>query len=190
MSHVRSFIAIEFPEDVRERIGNVIAEAAKHGGAIKWVEIHNLHLTLKFLGNVHKEDIPKVSLRLDAVAKKFIPLEFEVAGVGGFPSLRRPRVLWVGVVATEELLNLQRCIENEMFKLGIPREERPFHPHITIGRVKSTRGLSSTLEALEKFEREQFGRVLVSHITLMRSDLLPSGPVYTPISRHELLKMD
>lgn len=188
MAHIRSFIAVELPNDVRERIAEVISEAAKHGGAIKWVEAHNLHLTLKFLGDVREEVIARVSATLDAIANQFSPFGFDVVGVGGFPNFNRPKVLWVGATATEELLRLQERVESEMSNLGIPREERAFHPHITIGRVKSPHGLTRTLEALKRFEGKQFGCVSVSHITLMRSDLTPSGPIYTPISRHKLTR--
>lgn len=190
MAHIRSFIAVELPEDVRRRIADVISEAAKHGGAIKWVETHNLHLTLKFLGNVREELIPHVSATLDVIARQSTPFEFDVAGVGGFPNINRPRVLWVGVTATDELFKLQEQIECAMEKLGMPKEERTFHPHITIGRVKSPHGLLHTLETLKKFEKEQFGRVPVKHIVLMRSDLTPSGPIYNAISRHELSGRD
>lgn len=186
MAYVRSFIAIELPEDVRARIGKVITDAARIGGAIKWVEVHNLHLTLKFLGNIPEERIAQVSTALDAIAAQFMPFEFEVLGIGGFPSLNRPRVLWVGTIATDDLLKLQGQVEAAMTKLGIPREEREFHPHITIGRVKSQHGLRPTLEVLKGFEGENFGRVTVNHVTLMRSDLSPHGPTYTLISRHEL----
>lgn len=188
MAHVRSFIAIELPEDIRKRIAEAVSEAAKHGGAIKWVEAHNLHLTLKFLGNVREEIITQVSAMLDTIAKQFPPFEFDVISVGGFPNLNRPKVLWVGATATEELLRLQECIESEMSKLGVPREERPFHPHITIGRVKSPHGLTRTLEVLKRFEGKHFGCVVANCITLMRSDLTPSGPIYTPISRHRLTR--
>lgn len=186
MRQVRSFIAVELPEEMMKRIYSIVLEASKAGGNIKWVEERNLHLTLKFLGNVPEEMIPTVSAVIDSVASAFEPFEFNVVGVGGFPNLTRPRVIWVGVSDAQHLLRLQRQIEEAMERLGFQREEKEFHPHITIGRVKSHHGIGKVIEALRKHEGEQLGRVEVKQITLMRSDLSPSGPTYTPISRHNL----
>lgn len=186
MKQVRSFIAVELPEEMSKRIYSIVSEASKAGGNIKWVEERNLHLTLKFLGNVPEEAIPTVSATIESVASSFEPFEFNVVGVGGFPNLTKPRVIWVGVSNTQHLLRLQRQIEEAMESLGFQREEKEFHPHITIGRVKSPHGISKVIEVLRKHEGEQLGKVEVKQITLMRSDLSPSGPTYTPISRHTL----
>ncbi|HID08322.1 MAG TPA: RNA 2',3'-cyclic phosphodiesterase, partial [Armatimonadetes bacterium] len=107
-------------------------------------------------------------------------------GVGGFPNFKRPRVLWVGVDAPQALLDLQSRIENAFQQLGFERERRAFHPHITIGRVKAPQGISAVVQRLSKYENEMFGELHVQQITLMRSDLTPQGPIYTPLSHHQL----
>lgn len=186
MPRIRMFIAIELPSDIQQRIATVVLDAASVGSRVKWVETNNLHLTLKFLGGVEETMLSDVQNALTDVATQSQQFTMVMRGVGGFPNFKRPRVLWVGVDAPQALLDLQSRIENAFQQLGFERERRAFHPHITIGRVKAPQGISAVVQRLSKYENEMFGELHVQQITLMRSDLTPQGPIYTPLSHHQL----
>jgi 2'-5' RNA ligase len=179
---VRSFVALELSDEVREKLAELLKRLHQTNAAVKWVEPENLHLTLKFLGEVPEEQIQNIVEALRAVAQKFEPFSLTVRGVGGFPDLRRPRVLWVGVEATNPLMRLQQLVEQAMEKLGFEPEERAYHPHITIGRVKGMAGIDKVRAILSEHADICFGTVLIKHLTLFRSDLSREGPTYTPLA--------
>jgi len=179
---VRSFVALELSEDVREGLTNLLNRLRQTNAAVKWVEPENLHLTLKFLGEVTEEQIEVIVDALKAVAQATEPFSFAVRGVGGFPDLRRPRVLWVGVEPTPPLMRLQQFVERTMEQLGFAPEERAYHPHITLGRVKAMTGIEKVRAVLSEYSGFNFGSVPVKHLTFFRSDLSREGPTYTPIA--------
>lgn len=180
---IRSFVALELTDEVREQLAVLLQRLQRTSAAVKWVEPENLHLTLKFLGEVPEEQIELVGETLKAVAQATEPFSFTVKGVGGFPDLRRPRVLWVGVEALQALIKLQQLVEKAMEQLGFPPEYRVYHPHITIGRVKTVTGIEKVREILREYADVKFGEVLASHLTLFRSDLSREGPTYTPLAK-------
>ncbi len=180
---IRSFVALELSEEVRGRLVTLLHRLQRTSAAVKWVEPENLHLTLKFLGEVPEERIDLVAETLKTVAQATEPFSFTVKGVGGFPDLRRPRVLWVGVEAVQPLVRLQQIVEKAMERLGFAPEGRAYHPHITIGRVKTMAGMEKVREILSEYEDVKFGEVFVSHLTLFRSDLSREGPTYTPLAK-------
>lgn len=180
---IRSFVALELSDEVREHLVVLLHRLQRTNATVKWVEPENLHLTLKFLGEVPEERIELVSETLKAVAQATEPFPFTVRGVGGFPDLRRPRVLWVGVEAVQPLMRLQQLVEKAMERLGFAPEERAYHPHITIGRVKAMVGMEKVREILGEYVNVKFGEVFASHLTLFRSDLSREGPTYTPLAK-------
>lgn len=180
---IRSFIALELSDEVRANLMQLLTALRQMPATVKWVEAENLHLTLKFLGEVPEGQIAAITETLSAIAQATPTFAFAVKGVGGFPDLRRPRVLWVGVEAPKELLTLHRQIEQGMERLGFAPEGRPYHPHITIGRVKAMQGLAPTLDILKEHADTLFGTVTVRHLTLFRSDLSREGPTYTPLAQ-------
>lgn len=180
---IRSFVALELSDEVREKLVIVLQRLQRTSASVKWVEPENLHLTLKFLGEVPEEQIELVTEALKTVAQATEPFSFVVKGVGGFPNLRRPRVLWVGVEATQPLIRLQQLVEKAMEQIGFASEERAYHPHITIGRVKATTGIEKVREILSEYANAEFGEVFISHLTLFRSDLSREGPTYTPLAK-------
>lgn len=180
---VRSFIALEISDEVRERLAELLKRLHRTNASVKWVEPENLHLTLKFLGEVPEVQIDDIIQALRAIAEATSPFSFTVRGVGGFPDLRRPRVLWVGVEAPESLLRLQQLVEKAMEMLGFALEERTYHPHITIGRVKAMVGMEKVKAILSENANTVFGVVSVTHLTLFRSDLSKEGPTYTPLAK-------
>lgn len=148
-----------------------------------WVAAENLHLTLKFLGGVDEARVPAVIDALRAAVAGHRPFEIEVTGLGAFPSAARPRVLWAGVTTGHEAMTtLADAVETALARLGFPREDRAFSPHITFARIREQRRAPALAEALSIAATQRFGRVTVREVTLMRSDLSPRGARYTPLA--------
>lgn len=185
---IRTFIAVLISEDIKRRIGLVEEEFKKLAPEVKWVAEENLHVTLKFLGNVPAERLERIAAALGEALSCVEPFEIEVADVGAFPSAGIPRTVWVGVTSgQEELADVARRVEKALEKLGFPREDRPFTCHITIGRVKDGRGARELAPALQEAEVGRLGSVLVGSVAVMRSDLRREGPIYSTLSEIHLL---
>lgn len=174
---MRLFIAIDLPFEVKKKIVGV-RELVKNSG-IKWVEIENLHLTLKFLGEVEEDKVSGIEKSLRKIAKDFEPFIISLRDVGGFPNERESRVIWIGIQqGKERVYELNKEIEKAMEKLGFKRDNR-FHPHITIGRVKRGRVNVYGL----KFHHPS---IFIKSFYLISSKLTPSGPIYTPLHEFRL----
>lgn len=186
MSVIRAFVAIEIPVELQKRLDQVILQLRQRIGssAVRWVAGCNLHLTLKFLGDVSVANLDLLKEVLQSVMTEHPCFEFSVGGLGAFPSARRPRVVWVGIEAPTELGNVQAALEHRLAKLGYAPEERPFSPHLTLGRVARTatpQDAQKIAEALQAIRIGFLGAVQVEHIHLYRSDLKPGGAEYTRI---------
>lgn len=185
MPTIRTFIAIELPNAIRAEIARVQAELRKANERIAWTKPGNIHLTLKFLGEVEQERIPAVGQALVGALNGFGPFRCGVKTLGVFPNFKRPRVLWVGVEnETGEVIELAKKIEEALIHLGFSKENRKFTPHLTLGRVKAQ--LSG--QFIQKYKQTTFdgGPVPVSEVVLIKSDLKPGGAVYTPLQRISL----
>ena len=186
MSVIRAFIAINISPEIQRRL-TVISEDLQEslrGVAIRWVPVENIHLTLKFLGDVSHANLDILKKLLEAEAAGLPEFEFSAGELGAFPSIRRPRVIWVSVQAPPELATLQRGIDNETARLGYAREERKYSPHLTIGRVARNAGPEEThkiSEVLSSYKVGYIGATRVRSVYLYRSDLHPSGATYTPL---------
>ena len=181
---LRAFIAVELPPAAREAVEGVIRDLrAKSGDAVRWVRPEGVHLTLKFLGDIDADSVPAISEALDRCAAPTAPFDLFLEGVGAFPNARRPRVVWVGLGGgLEPLLGLQQSIEGELEALGYARERRAFTPHLTLGRVRdriSPAQVRALSEALGVVSVAPGVKLPVKEISLMQSDLRPSGAVYT-----------
>ncbi len=186
MSKLRTFVAIEIPNNAKEQIAAVQSELKRHGDRVSWVKSTNIHLTLKFLGDVEESLIDSIGNKVQTAAEKSAPFSADIADVGAFPNLRRARVLWAGVNGGEiELRDLVRNLENELNDVGFPKEKRKFNPHLTIGRVKSP--LSPHFMAWIKQLEFNAGTLPGKEIVFMRSELKPTGAVYTPLCKVRLL---
>jgi 2'-5' RNA ligase len=150
---------------------------------VAWVPAANLHVTLKFIGSIPEELVEGIALRLQRVAAKLPPFEARARGFGAFPSLTHPKVLWVGVEG-EPLVKLQRAVEDAMAELGIEKEERAFHPHLTVGRVKEHHGSAP----LPWSGDEDLGTSTVSEIVVYESRMHKSGSEYIARARVALGK--
>ena len=184
MSMIRTFIAIDLPESVRLKLGQLQQEFQKTDALVSWVKPGSIHITLKFLGNVSQERIPEIQSALAQSASTASPFRLQAGGCGAFPSIKQMRVVWVGLRGDSEPLGrLQKEIESAMTRLGFEAEDRPFRPHLTIGRVKGKRRLLPLREALlarNTFESEDFD---VKEVVLYKSDLRREGALYTPLFR-------
>lgn len=186
MSLLRAFIAIEFPASLQDAIFRQTARLREAVGShsVRWVAQANLHLTLKFLGDVSEANIQFINQMLNVEAARCPRFQLTLSGLGAFPDTRRPRVVWVGMQVPQSLRALQHSIENAAARLGYSPEERPFSPHLTIGRVRQTASPTQQhilRQTLESTQLGSIGQTEVDSVTLMKSDLQPGGSVYTPL---------
>lgn len=176
--YLRCFVAIEIPEPIKGNIGKLIEIFNKHSVDVKWVDYKNIHLTLKFLGKTPEDLLPRIHESLRKVAISYEPLYIKICKSGVFPNRKYPRVIWVGIEDSETIGRLQGDIENSMALLGFQREERAFHPHLTVGRVRSQKGMETLMNELDNFKEKDFGVIEITNIKLMQSELKPTGAQY------------
>ena len=179
---LRCFIAIEIPEAIRGAIVSSIDSLKKAGADVKWVSPENIHITLQFLGETEEARIPLIKETLDKILLTYSPFYIKIAGVGCFPDSRRPRVIWVGAEEAQPVINLHGDIARGMADLGYREEERNFTPHLTIGRVKSNRNVRGLTGKIVEIREVRFSGFEVRNITLMKSELRPSGPIYSSLA--------
>lgn len=180
MAGVRSFIAIELSPAVRAALAGLVTRLAQTEADVKWVESVNLHLTLKFLGDVTPDHLTRLTQSLEDLAGERASFALSVGGVGCFPSPAEPHVIWAGLTAGQsDVAALFRAVEGTCAKLGFARERKPFSAHITLGRQRSSHRAAALAEALAGAVDSEGGGFTVSGFTLFRSDLRPTGPVYT-----------
>ncbi len=180
---MRTFIGVEVPKKEREIIWRLIQEQRKKNLPIKWVEFENLHITLKFLGEIDEKKLDSLLPILTTISKGTKRFSIGLENIGCFPSIRNPRVLWIGVsIGAEELINLAIEIESNLNKIGFKKEGKKFHPHLTIGRLKTPCKVEDILNQTIKtdiFEIKDF--------ILFKSNLLPTGPVYEKLKVFSLI---
>lgn len=180
---MRLFVALDIPESVRAALIECSAELSKTCRAGRWVRLEGAHITLKFIGHVPDDREETIRAAL-AEIRGFAPVDLHFAGLGFFPSAKRPRVLWAGIEAGPELAQLATAIEERMAKLGMEREEREFRPHVTLARFESPKGLDPLREAIEKLGVPEFGRITVREFCLYQSVLKRSGAEYTRVATY------
>lgn len=190
-SVIRSFIAIALSNEIQSKLSDVSTELQDRlkGVPVRWVPVANMHLTLKFLGDVSMTNLEILKTVLEKEVSGHTPFEISVGGLGAFPNLRRPRVIWINIQAPAELNAVQYGIETQLLRLGYPAEERPFHPHLTLGRVTrtaSTQDLQKICEVFSKYKVGFLGATRVDTIGLYKSDLQPGGAQYTCLFRAAL----
>ena len=192
MNLLRAFIAVEIPLDIRQAVCKATSDLQKEiGSLVRWVPMENMHLTLKFLGDVSPANVDMLTQMMRAEADLFNCFELHLSGLGSFPSLKRPRVIYIGIQAPAVLETLQRGIESASRRLGYESEERGFSPHLTIGRVKQnvTATEQQTIRrALEETKIDSLGTARVDSVHLYKSDLKPTGSVYTRLYSAPLKK--
>ena len=178
---MRCFIAIELPEAVKSALSGIEEELKKSKADVRWIKPDNIHLTLKFFGNIEEKKTEKIIRIMESICNKYAPFTIEVKGTGAFPNVKSPRVLWVGIEGNDTLKTLQEEIENRMESIGFEREDRAFTAHLTLGRFRSSIEKEGLLKAVKLHEKDSFGSISVQSLSLIRSDLHPEGARYTKI---------
>ncbi len=182
MEKIRSFIAVDIPSSLRARIGLLQEELRETKADVRWTRPEGIHLTLKFLGPVTPEELEKISSAVAPVILGQGTFSLGVHGTGSFPSDRNPRVVWIGIrEGLDEITRLQKLVDDGAAAAGFPPENRPFSPHLTLGRVRSPKGKPALIEAVERNREVDLGDFDVREVCLFRSDLRPSGAVYTKL---------
>ena len=180
MSTVRAFIAFPLPPEVIAHIRQIQAGIRAHDFPLRWVRPENIHLTLKFLGDTEQSAIGEIAGAMAETVRDTEPLTLEARGLGVFPGVRKPRVLWAGLAGeTEALIRLQGRLADKLADLGFPRESRPFRAHLTLARTKGRTEARRLVQAMSEFGALASPPFATDEMVLYRSDLRPAGAVYT-----------
>ena len=182
---MRLFVALEIPSDVRERLAGLMDNLRPLAPHFKWVRAQNLHLTLKFLGEIDPAKLEAIRAAL-AGLRSTPEFELRYRGLGFCPNEKRPRVFWAGIDAGPELAKLATTIDDRVAKLGVPREDRAFSAHLTLARLDGHPLPVPFRDAFSKYAKEEFGTVRVMQFHLIESKLKSTGAEYTTLQSFAL----
>lgn len=187
MEIVRTFVAVELPQQVKDDLVELRRELSKAGqDVVRWVSIDGMHLTLKFLGEIPVDSVPQATAALEEAARGMAPFVVETGDLGFFPNSQRPRVFWIGLKGcVSELLRLKDNVEVALEALGFPREAREFSPHLTLARFKDMSSPEERRRFAEKaasVKLPESRRIPVEALSLMRSTLRPEGAAYSRLA--------
>jgi 2'-5' RNA ligase len=179
---IRCFLAIDLPDSLRPQLALVQGELKRSDADVRWVQVGNIHLTLKFFGNVPDAEVDPIAGAAREVAGRWPPFQLQVTAAGAFPSVKAPRVVWLGLGG--DLLPLAQMyhnLEKAFAALGHLPEGRPFNPHLTLGRVKSPANRHRLAKMLETLPPLKWPPFQVSELILFKSTLTPQGSIYAPL---------
>jgi len=184
---LRTFIAFELPSAVKLLLGNVQQDLKRLNIRARWVRPENIHLTLKFLGNIKPGDIDKIGTAMAAAAADFTPVTMSVRGVGVFPGIKRPRVIWVGLGGDiQSLLALQLRLEEKLNEAGFPKDKKSFKAHLTLGRIKQAANPATIRQMMTDYAGLSSEEFTFNPAILFESVLKPSGAVHSILKQIEL----
>ena len=179
---IRTFIALELPPSVISLLEKVQEDLKSMGLPAKWVRPENIHLTLKFLGNITPDDIDIIGGAMMDAVDDFAAIDLVARGVGVFPGIKRPRVIWVGLGGQIQLLFAMQCmLEDNLAALGFKKEKRPFKGHLTLGRFRQTANSNTIRQIMREYANLHSEEFTASRIILFKSDLKPTGAVYSQL---------
>ena len=185
MSQVRAFLAIDLDDDLKPKINKIIKEFKGIETKIKYVELQNLHLTLKFFGDIDTDGLNVLENAISNVVSEFNPFKIKITGCGAFPNKKHIKVIWVGIDDDTIIRDLHDKLDKEFARLGFDKDKK-FSTHLTIGRMKSAKNKNQVKEIIDGFENFEIGEMEVSGISLKKSTLTPAGPIYEDIRIFEL----
>jgi len=181
---IRTFIAIPLSDRIKEELSKLQEELKQNEAEVKWVRPEGIHLTLKFLGNVEEEKVQEIEEAIGKKIRKSSPFLLSLGCLGVFPDLRRPRVVWIGVEkGASEVKELARRVEKALLPLGAKKEDRPFSPHLTLGRIKGGKGIGRLKEILGSLEATKLSSLNIGRIEIIKSQLTRQGAIYTTLRK-------
>jgi RNA 2',3'-cyclic 3'-phosphodiesterase len=184
MGTIRSFIAVEIFDYVKKNINTLITVFKSVQADVKWVETHNQHLTLQFLGDVAEERIPAICQAVQRGVDAIGPFDLEIGFPGAFPNVHKPRTIWLGTKqGAEQMAELHEAVAAALAEVGIKDEDRRYQPHLTIGRVRGFKNLPLLSGLLKKHADFDAGKTAVDRVVVFSSRLQSGGPVYTPLAK-------
>jgi 2'-5' RNA ligase len=183
---MRIFVAIDLDPTLKRKLEDLARTLKRTGADVRWADGRGMHLTLKFLGEVGPEAVPAVVEALRKTVSVQARFRLALRGTGTFPEGRAPRVLWVGVEEAPPLMGLQKAVESALESQGFPAEARPFHPHLTLGRVKGPARVADAVAELGRHAADAFGDMEAAKLTLFESVLRPQGADYRVVAEFEL----
>ena len=180
---MRTFIAIELSDEIKDALDRIESHLKYSGADVKWVAEENIHLTLKFLGEIDEKKCEKVKAALDEIAKSTASFEISLKDIGAFPKIEFPRVIWAGLdKGAKESTELAAKIDEALSAIGFDRETRPFAAHLTIGRVRSPKNKAELKEKMDSciLQPTPYTQTVI-FVSLFHSKLTPTGPIYTKL---------
>jgi len=184
---IRCFIAIEIPRFIQDGLAHIQDTLKKQISQVSWIKSDNIHLTLKFMGEVEQNQLSVIEPAIEQVTQRYPPFALKVGGIGAFPNLKRPRVIWVGVkVGAAEVSALARAINFELNRHGYPLDEGTFNPHLTLARIKNRIDLRPFVDIFRQYNEIENASMTVNEIALVRSQLHPKGAIYTILKAYAL----
>ncbi len=188
MMVIRTFVAILIAPNLKAKIAEVQDQLKTLAPDVKWVAPECFHVTLKFLGDIREDALSQVFLAVNEAAAQLEPFDISFSGLGAFPNPARARVIWVGIdEGKEQMRKLAETVDNALAKVGYAREDKAFKAHVTIGRVKDGKGMDRLARGIEEINANDLGRMQITGIAVMQSDLQKTGPVYTQMSESKLI---
>jgi 2'-5' RNA ligase len=182
---MRAFLAVDLDEKLVDKIVEVQRQLEKAEAPVKFVEPENLHFTFKFFGEISEEKTDEIVGLVNEKLEKYEPFELSIKKTGVFPHLGYMRVIWLGVENLEAFSTLQKDLDEDFARMGF-KKERSYIPHLTIGRVKGSKNKEALVSMIRELEDVEVGDMLVKKLTLKKSELTPSGPIYTDVKEFNL----
>lgn len=188
MARIRTFIAVELPAPLRRLVGETIESLAETTTSVRWVQPEKTHVTIKFLGDVEETEIYRVCRATADAVEAAAPFQVQCRGLGAFPSISRPRTIWLGLDDPDrQLERLQKSVQRALYQLRFPKDQRRFHPHITLGRCRyGRRDTAGLVEYLHQHADLEGGMINVDELVIFSSELTSEGPVYMVLGRAPL----
>ncbi|MFH1760547.1 MAG: RNA 2',3'-cyclic phosphodiesterase [bacterium] len=184
---MRTFIAIELPEGIKDSIEGQTEKLKVTATGLKWVTRDNLHITLKFLGWVDEMKLKEIKKTVKKLGSRTSPFEIEVNSLGGFPSRHNPKILWAGIgKGREETEKFANELEEELVESGFEKEAKKFHAHVTLCRTKEKGGSMETKNFIKELSNYKFGSFWANSISIIKSTLKPAGPIYETLEKIKL----